>query len=514
MYKRQSLKLPAVNFNIKALPSGAPANFNGAVGSFDIDARCQKSTFSHAEPTEVILRVAGTGNLPTIKAPSFNNKAWKVIDTSKITRGEERRELSGLVTFRQLLRVENSNELPQEIPPYSFSYFNPESGRYRTKTTQAIPVTITAPPASAQTTNPVEELGTLPEEMRSIIGFIDKPDTQATAINPVFFRLWHVIPAAICLLVFYPVIRRKIIAAKTQSPNEIQQNKALSKLAEKSDTRTFYRRAGRFIEQWLPINPDLAKILKERDNICFTGENQESSELSNERRSEIIALLKRSSKLTLLLFLCFTLTPDLMGQEDPARAAWKSANYQEAIDQYREAYPDPASAPSDVLFNIGNSHHRLDQLGLAAHAWRQALAVQPSHQKARQNLRYVEIQTNANVPEYKDNQYLLLHAPRAAYNILFYVGLWTIAITVLIIIVRRPNGTKLTTCIVLLVIAPLLAAIGKVGSFYYPDDHRFASTDTSAVILTDTKVREEAHRSAKGLGLPTCLLYTSPSPRD
>jgi len=132
------LTLPAVKFDILSLPHGAPENFNGAVGNFEIDAYCRKTEFLETEPTEVILRVAGIGNLPTIKAPSHSDGAWKIIDTSKITRGEERRSLTGIVTFRQLIRAEGGHDLPKEIPAYSFSYFDPIKAIYQTKTTQLL----------------------------------------------------------------------------------------------------------------------------------------------------------------------------------------------------------------------------------------------------------------------------------------------------------------------------------------------------------------------------------------
>ena len=503
------LTLPAVKFDILSLPHGAPENFNGAVGNFEIDAYCRKTEFLETEPTEVILRVAGIGNLPTIKAPSHSDGAWKIIDTSKITRGEERRSLTGIVTFRQLIRAEGGHDLPKEIPAYSFSYFDPIKAIYQTKTTQPIPVTILPAPSLLPKTQPAEELGTLPEEMRSIIGFIKTPKIDRVSQASIYSRFWYIIPATLCFLIVLPIIRRKITTARIQHPNTIQKNNALAKLSEDSDTRTFYRGAGHFIEQWLTTNPELDKILQERDSICFIPEEQEPSNLTRERKSEIITLLKRCSKLTLLLLLFITLTPSSFGKNENitrAKTAWQTGNYQEAIENYRTAYPEAANTPADILFNIGNCHHRLDQHGLAALAWRQALASQPSHKKARQNLRYAEIQANANVPEYEEWQYLLLYTPPRTYQILLYASLWTIGIIILIIIARRPQGFKLTCCIVLLAIAPILATLGQVGSHYYPDDHRFAPIELQAIVLENAKLHEEAHRSSDKTTLPVASL--------
>ena len=501
------LSLPAIEFEIKALPDGAPADFHGAVGDFEIDTYTEKTTFTQTDPTEVILRIAGTGNLPTINAPAFQDNRWKIIDTSKITRGEERRFITGMVTFRQLLRAAPDQELPKFIPEYSFSYFNPEREIYQTKTTAAIPVTIL--PTVAQAAAPSEDLSTRPEEMRNILGFIDRPATHHSKLKIQNSKLWHIIPVIICLLILFPLIRRKIQAARVQHPDTKRKNTALAKISENSDTRTFYRRAGRFIEQWLHTNPDLEKILHERDTLCFTQDTTQEDEITSERRSEIINLLKRYSKLTLILLLTLILTPNTFASDDSterAKSAWKSGNYQEAINLYRAAYPEPANTPADTLFNIGNCHHRLQQEGYAALAWRQALAVDPTHKEAQQNLRFVEIENNALVPEYKSWQFYLLHLQPQIYQTIFYATLWLIGIIILILIVRKPRGLTLTALIALLVITPTLTTLARVAAHHYPDDHRFAPLEEQAVLLEKTKIYQEAHRQADHTTLPTASL--------
>lgn len=502
-----NLELPAIHFDIKPLPAGAPQDFHGAVGDFKINAYAEKTTLTQDEPTEVILRIAGSGNLTTIKAPVLNSDSWKIIDTSKVTRGEERRLTTGMVTFRQLIRPAPNQALPNSIPEYSFSYFNPEKEIYQTVTTAAIPVTIL--PSVTQAQAPPEKLGTRPEEMRNILGFIDRSSTQSSIFSQRLFKYWQLIPAIICLLILLPIIRKKINNARAQHPDTQQQNAELAKITENSDTRTFYRRAGRFIEQWLKLDPELEKVLQERDTFCFTQDPAQQEEITSTRKAEIINLLKRHSKLALLLLLSLILTPNIFANNNSselAKSAWKSGAYQEAISHYRTAYPEPENTPADVLFNIGNCHYRLQQQGAAALAWRQALRVDPTHQQAQQNLRFVEIQNNALVPEYKPWQFYLLHFHPHTYKVIFYSSLWIIAIIILVIIARRPNGVTLTTLIIFLVISPTLATLAKVATHYYPDDHHFAPTDQQAVLLVNTKLYQEAHRQAEHTSIPAASL--------
>ncbi|BDS08370.1 hypothetical protein NT6N_34100 [Oceaniferula spumae] len=501
-----NLVLPALEFDILALPEGAPADFNGAIGNFQIDARCEKTTLQENDPTEVILRVAGTGNLETLKPPAFSDDSWKIIDTSKITRGEERRYISGMVTFRQLIRAESSGSLPTSIPAYSFSYFNPDTRSYATLKTTPIPVSIT--PAVKSLQPAAESADTAPEEMRNILGFIDRSNiSDRTSSSQWFSRWgWHLIPIVICLLIITPILRRKIAAARVKHPDTERKEAALKKIGEDTDIRTFYRRAGRFIEQWLTLNPDLETILKERDALCFQPETGKKTPMPSDRKAEILGLLKRCSKLTLSIAIVLlglsagfisNVKADQVTSEKAAITAWKSGQYQQAIDHYKAAYPDPSAAPADVLFNIGNCHHRIDQPGAAALAWRQALAVEPTHRDARQNLRFVEIEKNARVPEYEDWQVLLVYFSPRVYQITFYIGLWLLGLSILVLFLRHPGGITLTLCIIALVLSPIIATLGKVAVHNYPDDHRFAPLKQQAVVMTGAKLYSEAHRQTK-----------------
>ena len=503
------LTLPAVHFDILALPEGAPDGFNGAVGDFQIDARCENTTLSATDPTEVILRVAGTGNLLTLKAPVLTGTDWKVIDTSKITRGEERRYISGMVTFRQLIRPNLNSKFNTQnskfgIPPYSFSYFNPDTRSYITLTTPEIPVTILPPTTTTTPPDNSEKTGTDPEEMRNIIGFIERPtlkNSQFSILNSQFFNL---LPAALCLLIIAPLIRRKIASAKVRHPDADRQDTALQKITEDSDARTFYRRAGRYIEQWLPLTPELESIIEERDKLCFKPATDEKIPIPSNRKNEIIKLLKSGTKFLLILLTTVLTLADVNAEE--AEAFWKSGNYQQAIQLYQKAYPDPSNTPADVLFNIGNCYHRLDQKGAAALAWRRALLVDPTHQKSRQNLRFVEIETNASVPTHKPWQQFLAYLHPSIYRFIFYGSLWLIGIIVLLLIVRRPRGLGLTACIILLVISPAIATLGKIGSYHYPDDHRLAPPEQQAIILRSTQLHGEAHRKSSATSISPASL--------
>lgn len=517
------LTLPALDFNIRPFPPGAPADFNGAVGRFDIDAQCEKLSLRENESTEVTLRVTGSGNLETLKAPVLSRNTWKIIDTAKITRGTERRDISGTVTFRQIIRPHGT---PNNIPAYSFSYFNPDQQSYHTLTTPAIPVSVTpmasnnGSSATSAQNGTADNIDTPPEEMRSILGFIDHPQTSAKPSFPgAIPKSWHIAPALICLLILGIPLTRKIRSARMQSPDHQRKHEAIKKLATATDTRTFYRRAGRFIDQYLtptqadnPSQQHIQQILADRDALCFQPEGTELDPIEPDSKNAIIKLLKQASKLTLCLLLFFSITSAaealVRPDADPtsatttstattARDAWKSGQYQQAIDLYRQAYPDPANTPADILYNIGNCHHRLDQPGRAALAWQRALAADPTHRKARKNLRFVEMEQGAQAPVYPRWKLLLTRVPPHLYQLGFYASLWLIAIVTLSLICLKLRPVALTLSIIVLVITPVVATLSGVACHHYPDNHTFAPLEAQAVTLEKTTLYTEAHRQEK-----------------
>lgn len=504
------LTLPALSFQIIPFPQGAPADFNGAVGQFALNAQCEKLSLDENDSTEVILRISGTGNLENLKSATLSQKTWKIIDSSKVTRGDERRSISGTVTFRQIIRPLG---IQPNIPAYSFSYFNPEQHSYHTLTTPKIPVSITRSGATHNTASTApsisENINTRPEDMRQILGLITHPITTDSGKPAIArSRAWHIAPALLGLILLSIPILRKIKSARTPSPDSKRRIHALKKLASTTDTRTFYRRAGRFIDQYIasnktqkitpPNQQHLQDILTQRDTLCYQPHDPELAPVQPDAKKAIIKLLKQASRLTLCLLLIVSVSSTAEASAPPDTAnpidAAHAGQYQHAINLYQQAYPDPTQTPADILYNIGNCHHRLDQPGRAALAWQRALIVDPTHWKARKNLRFVEIAQGSQVPNYQPWQRQLTRVPPHAYQIVYHASLWLITLLTLTLICLKLKPLPLTLCIILLIITPVIATLTGAAYHSYPDHHSFAPLNAQAVTLQKTSLYTEAHR--------------------
>jgi len=247
--------------------------------------------------------------------------------------------------------------------------------------------------------------------MQDIIGFIDKPDPQHAILNTQTSKLWHLAPVAIALLIIGIAIRKRQKRNYRLNPDAGEKKLALNKLCEANDTRTFYRRAGRIIDQWQhggAGQTQLQEIISERDKLCFVPEGTPIEEISAERKKIIIDLLKRSTQL-LIILLIISFSPNISSAENKhsrftiqnssfnnARDAWKSGSYQQAISLYQQEYPDPNKTPADILYNIGNCHHRLDNM--ASPHWLGAALYSPTpptkkHARICASLKSAKMQT-------------------------------------------------------------------------------------------------------------------------
>ena len=155
---------PPVTLNVKPLPSGAPASFSGAVGSFHLEAQARPDEVEVGEAVKVDVRLSGTGNIATLESPALTSP--DIFDTydpeieTNINRQGAR--IRGTRTFTYVLVPRSSGTF--EIPPIRFSYFDPEAERYKTLTADVGPLRVTGtaapPPASASTHSglPVDDI--------------------------------------------------------------------------------------------------------------------------------------------------------------------------------------------------------------------------------------------------------------------------------------------------------------------------------------------------------------------
>jgi BatD DUF11 like domain len=159
--KQISLATEIVNVPSLPLPTeNVPPNFNGAIGQYTMAVSAGPTNVAVGDPITVRIQISGRGDLGSLTLP--DQSAWHGFTiyppTSKVATADPL-GLQGTKTFEEIIAPQNSDV--HELPPFSFSYFDPDTGGYRTLTEPPVALAVrsagaTPVPtvAAAQTPNP------------------------------------------------------------------------------------------------------------------------------------------------------------------------------------------------------------------------------------------------------------------------------------------------------------------------------------------------------------------------
>jgi hypothetical protein len=127
---------------VQPLPrQGRPADFSGAVGKFDVSAEASVTTAVTGDPITLKMKITGQGNFDRVATNGLTSSAaWKSYKPTARFEAADRDGFSGTKTFQQAIVPTQAGA--SEIPAMSFSYFDPDTGSYVSKTTSPIPIEI------------------------------------------------------------------------------------------------------------------------------------------------------------------------------------------------------------------------------------------------------------------------------------------------------------------------------------------------------------------------------------
>jgi len=140
--RRIELTSNAVKLKVKDLPSGAPPEFNGAVGNFRIESTLSSEKAAVNEPLTLRVKISGTGNIQLIDLPEPQLPDDFEVYDPKInehisTRGDV---LSGTKSYEYLLvpRQRGTYKLDSLV----FAWFDPATGQYKKAHTRSYEIQV------------------------------------------------------------------------------------------------------------------------------------------------------------------------------------------------------------------------------------------------------------------------------------------------------------------------------------------------------------------------------------
>lgn len=202
--QQKQLTLATESLAIESLPlpaAGRPANFSGAVGQFDLAASAGPAEVTVGDPITVRVQISGRGALDSLTLPAQD--AWKNFKTYPPTAKLETTDqfgFQGTKTFEQIISPLNNDV--HELPALTFSYFNPEDGKYHTLTQPAMALTVKA--AGATPLPQIAANKALSEEKpaQDILPIKEKLGTLITHKTPLIAQPAFLVAQAVPVLAF------------------------------------------------------------------------------------------------------------------------------------------------------------------------------------------------------------------------------------------------------------------------------------------------------------------------
>jgi hypothetical protein len=140
--RKTELSLEEQKIEVLPLPSeNVPPGFAGAVGNFSMTFTAGPTNIAAGDPITVKVRIAGKGHLESLSLPE--ESAWrdfKIYPPTSQVETSDPLGLQGAKNFEQIVVPQSADV--KELPPLSFSYFDPEQKRYRTLTQPAVPLMV------------------------------------------------------------------------------------------------------------------------------------------------------------------------------------------------------------------------------------------------------------------------------------------------------------------------------------------------------------------------------------
>jgi hypothetical protein len=222
-----------VTVNVKDIPK-SPADFMGGVGNFNITSGISSEDVTTNDAVTLKVTISGSGNIrlintPKLQLPSdFEIYDPKSTDNVSVTGSG----VSGTKTIEYLFQPRFEGEYA--IPAIPFTYFNPATGSYETKSTSAYQLRVkkgsgdqTATMMSSMRKEDVQLLG---QDIR----YIKQGDPELEAIGYTFFGttpfyLLYAGSSFAFLLLFF-IYRKK---AKENANIALMRNKKANKVARK-----------------------------------------------------------------------------------------------------------------------------------------------------------------------------------------------------------------------------------------------------------------------------------------
>ncbi len=275
------LKSSPVKITVLPLPEeGKPADFGGAVGNFTMNGKLDKTDITTDDVLTYKLTITGSGNLKLFEAPSMSLpnglSAFDPQITDTITGRTTTISGSKIITYTITPKTPGD----YTIPSMSFSYFNPQAGKYVTLNTE--PVNVHVKQGKRIKGNDNRGIATLTD----IHPIYKQPVDLVFNSKPVLFSVGYWSLYAIPLLAFAGITVWKRREDELSKDTVLLRNKRANKVAlkrltiaqkllQQNSRKPFYEEISKAIWLYLSdkLNIPLSSLSRERAEEAMNARN-------------------------------------------------------------------------------------------------------------------------------------------------------------------------------------------------------------------------------------------------
>lgn len=275
----KELRTPPVTIDVKALPSGKPGSFSGAVGDFKMNAELSSNNIKTNDALTVRVNIEGSGNVRLLKNPEvkFPND-FEIYDPKVETNLRTTAAgASGSKTIEYMAIPRFAGDF--EIPAIQFSYFDTKSESYKTLSSGPFKFHVEKG-ADGEGSSPVVSNYTNRESVKFIgqdIRYLKIKGVKFIPVEEIFFGTFtylmcYLIPAVL-FIVFFIIYRKQVrensdlalVRTKKANKMAVRRLKNAGKFLQENKKEEFYEEVLRALWGYLSdkLNIPLASLTKE-----------------------------------------------------------------------------------------------------------------------------------------------------------------------------------------------------------------------------------------------------------
>ena len=277
----RQLTAPGATIHVKALPSGRPAGYSAGVGQFSMSSSISATELQTNEAVTLKINISGSGNMKMLKTPEVEwPEGFEVYDP-KVTNNTKNsaQGMSGTKTIEYLAIPRASGTYT--IPPVQYSYFDIQSGKYKSLTTPEYTLVIRKGAnddnsAVVSTYVNKEDIRQLGSDIRHIYtGPLDSaPTRRLVQINSWQMWLSYLLPLILTVIIAI-VMRKRIrenadirkVRYRKAQKEAAKRLKKARQLMNENNTTAFYEEIERAIWNYFSDRLSLPTSELSKDNI-------------------------------------------------------------------------------------------------------------------------------------------------------------------------------------------------------------------------------------------------------